>query len=149
MSPGVRQMRRSCSLACLVLLAASTCGRGQGPARGASVVASLRFDSDGIGKCLAAITQFQIQATGEPRERLTITCEGKQIAAFETGGTLVDWKVHYPDGNRLFARWERGTGAELTVFKMTKQNSAAKPIFDRWEVYAPEVFDFPERLAGL
>jgi hypothetical protein len=68
---------------------------------------------------------------------------GKQIAKFDTSGRFFDWRIHYPDGNRLFARWERGTGGELTVFNVTP-NSPAKPIFDKWEVYIPDMLDAPD-----
>jgi hypothetical protein len=137
-------MRRNCILACLMVLAASNYCPGQDHAPGVSTVASFRFYSNGVGECVAAVTKFQIQATDEPREKLAITCKGKKIASFETGGNLVDWKVNYPEGDRLFARWERGTGGELTVFKISTANPPAKPIFDKWEVYVPELIDYPD-----
>jgi hypothetical protein len=137
-------MRRNGALACLLFLAVSVCGLGQDQAQRPSVIASLRFDSDAIGECLAAVTAFRIRATGEPRERLTITCQGKQITRFETGGNLVDWKADNVHGDRLFARWERGTGGELTVFRITTLNSASKPIFEKGEVYVPEIVDSPD-----
>jgi hypothetical protein len=136
-------MRGNAALACLLLLAAPFCCPGQNKAQHPSVIASLRFQSEGAGKCLATVTQYQVQDTGEPRQRLMITCMGKQVARFDTSGFLVDWAIHYPDGNRLFARWERGTGGELTVFKITP-SSPAKPIFDKWEAYIPDMLYVPD-----
>lgn len=137
------EMRGNAVVACLLLLATPLCSSGQNEAQPPTVIASLRFESDGTGECLATVSQYQAQDTGEPRERLTITCMEKQIARFDTSGVLVDWAIHYPDGNRLFARWERGTGGELTVFKITP-NSPAKPIFDKWEVYIPDMLYVPD-----
>jgi len=137
-------MRRNCTFACLMVLAVSSHCLGQDHAPGASIVASFRFYSNIGGECIAAVTQFQARTTGEPRERLTITCKGRKIALFETDGKLVDWRVNFPSGDRLFARWERGTGAELTVFKMSDANPLGNPIFDKWEVYAPEQIDYPD-----
>jgi len=110
---------------------------GQDHTRPTSTIASLRFDSDKAGACFATVTGFYVQATGEPRQRLTIACEGKQLAQFETPGAFIEWAFHRLDGNRLFVSWERGTGGELTVFKIPP-NAPAKPIFDKWETYVPE-----------
>jgi hypothetical protein len=111
-----------------------------------ATLAFLRYDAGMDLSCTVTVHNLAKSPQSEPREALTITCDGKQLLDYETDDDLIDLSLNYPHVDRVFARWQGGAHVRLSVFKVDPKYSHASTVFDEQLEGAPEVINAPDVL---